>query len=360
MDSYDADGWISRRNLNTKTAEAITTYAEQLNEELEQVKDTERVIAILLERFSPDELVMSTSFGIHSVVMLHLVYNSLSKLNRSSKTPVVWIDTGYLPPETYHYMQQLSDVFHLNLHTYQSKYSPAHMEAVYGRLWENDSIQAHHLYGQLRKVEPMSRALTNLNARVLLTGLRSNQTAHRSTLRMVNVQNGRLKICPLLHWTRDEMDEYIVKFNLLQHPLRAKGYETVGDWHSSRPVEISDSDERTTRFNGRAQECGLHLPVVVPQMQTITIYSKPTCKFCLMTKDLFQKVLSNAFLLNELTIGKDVDRETVQARVGNQAVVRTVPQIFIDHKYIGGYEEFKRWIDQGRIDTGINTQIIGD
>lgn len=201
-----------------------------------------------------DGLVMSTSFGIQAAVMLHLVTRVVPDI------PVIWVDTGYLPPATYRFAQQLTDLLKLNLKVYQSEISPARMEALEGRLWTQDDIEALNRYDQLRKVEPMQRALRELKATAWLAGLRGEQTDHRKTLRFVNWQSDLYKILPILRWKALDVHEYLQAHDLPYHPLRDKGYATVGDWHSSRPITAYDENERDTRFHGIKQECGLHLP----------------------------------------------------------------------------------------------------
>ena len=201
-----------------------------------------------------DGLVMSTSFGIQAAVMLHLVTRVVPDI------PVIWVDTGYLPPTTYRFAEQLTELLKLNVKVYQSPISPARMEALEGRLWAQDNIEAFNRYDQLRKVEPMQRALRELKATAWLAGLRSEQTDHRKTLGFVNQQLDLYKILPILHWTTKDVHEYLRAHDLPYHPLHDKGYATVGDWHSSRPITALDNNERDTRFNGIKQECGLHLP----------------------------------------------------------------------------------------------------
>ncbi|PSN10140.1 phosphoadenylyl-sulfate reductase, partial [filamentous cyanobacterium CCT1] len=129
-----------------------------------------------------DGLVLSTSFGIQSAVMLHLVTQVVPNI------PVIWVDTGYLPVETYRFADELSVRLDLNLKVYQSHLSPARMEALYGRLWEHHDVEAFNRYDKIRKVEPMQRALNELNATAWLTGLRSDQTDHRKSLGRVGQQ----------------------------------------------------------------------------------------------------------------------------------------------------------------------------
>ncbi|MBE9140126.1 phosphoadenosine phosphosulfate reductase [Nodosilinea sp. LEGE 07088] len=210
------------------------------------------IVAWAADTFGPG-LVMSTSFGIQAAVMLHLVTQAVPDM------PVIWVDTGYLPEETYRFASELTQRLDLNLRVYQSPLSPARMEALHGRLWDTDSVQALNQYDQIRKVEPMQRALRELGATAWLAGLRSQQTDHRKTLDLVGQQHGIHKILPILHWTSKDIYDYLQAHDLPYHPFFDQGYVTVGDWHSSRPLMASDLDERDTRFHGLKQECGIHI-----------------------------------------------------------------------------------------------------
>ncbi len=200
-----------------------------------------------------DSLAVSTSFGIQSAVTLHLAVRVQPTI------PVIWVDTGYLPAETYQYADQLTELLALNLHVYQSELSPARMEARYGRLWESHDLEDLSQYDRLRKVEPMQKALAQLQPAGWISGLRSHQTSHRKTLSRVHHDGKRFKLLPILKWTNKEIYQYMLRHNLPQHPLWEQGYSTVGDWHSSRAMQADDSHERQTRFHGLKEECGIHL-----------------------------------------------------------------------------------------------------
>lgn len=225
---------------------------EALNKTLSEM-DASELVSWGAETFGRS-LVMSTSFGIQSAVMLHLVTQTLPNI------PVIWIDTGYLPAETYRFADELTQRLNLNLRVYQSIMSPARMEALHGRLWDQDNVEALNRYNHIRKVEPMQRALTELGARAWLAGLRANQTSHRQTLGRIAKQNDIYKLHPILSWHSRDVYQYLKAHDLPYHPLFEQGYVTVGDWHSSRPLTADDDNERDTRFKGMKQECGLHLP----------------------------------------------------------------------------------------------------
>ncbi|MEY2859176.1 MAG: hypothetical protein RLZZ74_3489, partial [Cyanobacteriota bacterium] len=63
--------------------------------------------------------------------------------------------------------------------------------------------------------------------------------------------------------------QYLQRYDLPYHPFFDKGYVTVGDWHSSRPVSADDHNTRDTRFRGLKQECGLHLPQTTAEEESL-------------------------------------------------------------------------------------------
>jgi phosphoadenosine phosphosulfate reductase len=234
------------------TVETPTINLDTINQQLASVEGSE-LVEWGYKTFG-DRMIMTTSFGIQAAVMLHLVTEVVPDI------PVIWVDTGYLPAETYRFAEQLTERLQLNLKVYQSPISPARMEALHGKLWEKNDVEAFNLYDYIRKVEPMQRALEELNAVAWLAGLRRNQTKHRQSLEKVDLQEDIYKIHPILDWHSRDIYNYLTNHDLPYHPYFDLGYVSVGDWHSSRPLTAADDNERDTRFNGLKQECGIHLP----------------------------------------------------------------------------------------------------
>lgn len=232
-----------------------------INQEL-AMADAREIVAWSFSTFNKG-LVMSTSFGIQSAVMLHLVTQIIPDV------PIIWVDTGYLPAETYRFAEELTNRLQLNLHVYQSHLSPARMEALYGKLWEKEDLASLNLYDKIRKVEPMQRALKELGATAWLAGLRRQQTEHRQNLNFVALQGIHYKIHPIINWSSKDIYHYLTEHDLPYHPYFDLGYVSVGDWHSSRPMVANDENERDTRFHGLKQECGLHLPLTPEQAQSL-------------------------------------------------------------------------------------------
>ena len=199
-----------------------------------------------------DSLIMSSSFGAESALMLHLVTQVIPRI------PVVFLDTGYLFPETYTFADELEKRFALNLKVYSPRMTAARQEALYGRLWQGDDDDLDR-YQRINKVEPMDRALAELGAKGWIAGLRRSQTEFRAALRPVELTDGVYKVHPILDWSREDISRYMAEHELPYHPLFHYGYRSIGDVHSTVPT-TSGQDERDGRFLGSKRECGIHLP----------------------------------------------------------------------------------------------------
>lgn len=193
---------------------------------------------------------LSSSFGAQAAVSLHLVTRLKPGI------PVILIDTGYLFPETYRFADELTQRLSLNLKVYRPQVGAAWMEARLGRLWEA-GIDGVERYNQLRKVEPMQRALRELGVRNWMAGLRRSQSRSRANVDFLERRDGGWKLHPLADWSDRDVDQYLKKHELPYHPLWHEGYVSIGDIHTSHRLEPGMSAE-DTRFFGLKRECGLH------------------------------------------------------------------------------------------------------
>jgi len=197
-------------------------------------------------------LVMTTSFGIQAAVMLHLVTRVAPKI------PVIFIDTGYLFPETYTFARDLTEKLGLNIKKYVPAMTAAEQEALHGKQWEQ-GIDGLKRYNLINKVEPMDRAVRELGATAWLAGLRRTQGSTREALKVVQQQNKITKIHPIIDWDDRTVYRYLTQHGLSYHPLWDQGYVSVGDWHSTTKL-LDGMKEEDTRFGGLKRECGLHEP----------------------------------------------------------------------------------------------------
>ncbi|WP_018691425.1 phosphoadenylyl-sulfate reductase [Algicola sagamiensis] len=220
----------------------------QINELFSPLSAQERIVWSLAHL--PANPIVSSSFGIQAAVMLHLMTQT------NQEIPVVLTDTGYLFPETYQFIESLTERLALNLHTYRAVQSPAWQEAVHGQRWLQGEagIKA---YNQQNKVEPMRRALSELEAQTWFSGLRRSQSSTRQDKPFVEISHGAIKVYPILDWDNRDVHYYLEDNDLPYHPLWDQGYVSVGDVHTTRKLEAGMSEEET-RFFGLQRECGLH------------------------------------------------------------------------------------------------------
>ena len=234
--------------LLTLTKVEQTLRLAEVNAYLESLTPQERV------QWAFDNLpgthAVSSSFGIQAALMLHLVSSI------KADVPVVLTDTGYLFPETYQFIDELTERLSLNLKVYKSELTPAWQEARFGKLWEQ-GVEGIEKYNHLNKVEPMRRALDELKVGVWFSGLRREQSKSRATLPILAVQNGVFKFLPVIDWTNKDVHYYLEENELSYHPLWEQGYLSVGDTHTTRKWEPGMAEE-DTRFFGLKRECGLH------------------------------------------------------------------------------------------------------
>ena len=238
------------RALAWQAARALAepVLLEEAHAALERMSAEERV-AWALEHL-PGNHALSSSFGAQAAVSLHLVTSA------APEVPVILVDTGYLFPETYRFVDELVEQLDLNLKVYQPSMSPAWLEARYGKLWEQ-GIEGIERYNDLRKSEPMGRALNDLGVGSWFAGLRRQQSKSRSAIRPLEFRRGRWKVHPIYDWTDREVFQYLGRHGLPYHPLWHQGFVSIGDWHTTRSLAEA-GDVEATRFFGLKRECGLH------------------------------------------------------------------------------------------------------
>jgi phosphoadenosine phosphosulfate reductase len=221
---------------------------DEANAELERMDAAVRVEWAL--GHLPGAHALSSSFGAQAAVSLHLVTRAAPAI------PVILIDTGYLFPETYRFVDDLAVRLGLNLKVYQPRVSPAWLEARHGRIWEQ-GVEGIERYNALRKREPMQRALAELGVGSWFAGLRRAQSRSRQALKPLEFRDGRWKVHPIFDWNDRQVFDYLRRHELPYHPLWHEGYVSIGDWHTTRSLAEA-GDAEATRFFGLKRECGLH------------------------------------------------------------------------------------------------------
>jgi phosphoadenosine phosphosulfate reductase len=205
------------------------------------------------------EIALVSSFGAESVVLLHLV----ALIDRA--TPVLFIDTRLLFPETLAYQQEVAERLRLsNIKVLKADQAVLDKHDPYGALKFSDQDRCC----DLRKTQVLDAALDGYDG--WITGRKRFQASSRATLEFFELEEGtgRIKVNPLAHWTPDAVKQYMEENRLPRHPLVAKGYPSIGCAPCTSPVKPGE-DPRAGRWRGQdKQECGIHIVNGVAQRVT--------------------------------------------------------------------------------------------
>ena len=194
------------------------------------------------------QVALVSSFGADSVVLLHLV----SVL--APETPVIFIDTRMLFPETLAYQRDLADRLPLcDIRTIRARKTRTDFDDPDGTLHQFSTDACCNI----RKVEPLERALQGFDG--WITGRKRFQNADRGSIDFFEPEGDtRIKVNPLAHWGAEDLQDYIVNNALPRHPLVAMGYPSIGCAPCTSKVAPGE-DPRSGRWRGQAKtECGIH------------------------------------------------------------------------------------------------------
>lgn len=208
----------------------------------------EEVLRAAVEREFPTRLALVSSFGAESAVLLHMAAEIDPALE------VVFIDTLRLFGETLRYRDTLIARLGLtNVRTVRPKEAAVSVADPKSLLFARNPDQCCFI----RKVEPLQRALEGHDA--WISGRKRFQSSGRAELPLFEAADGRVKVNPLAHWTRERIEAYFEDHDLPRHPLEKEGYLSIGCMPCTDRVGAGE-DARDGRWRGRDKdECGIHV-----------------------------------------------------------------------------------------------------
>jgi phosphoadenosine phosphosulfate reductase len=215
------------------------------------------IVTWALERFSP-RLALACSFQAEESVLIDLIHGM-----RGADFRLFTLDTGRLNQETYDCMDAIRERYGVQIEVFfPEAMSIEKMVREQGLNLFYKSVELRKLCCGVRKVEPLNRALKDLDA--WMTGLRREQAVTRADVRKVEVDKDHgniVKINPLVDWSYDDVWNYIWKNNVPYNRLHKQGYPSIGCAPCTRAVKTGE-DLRAGRWwweNPDTKECGLHL-----------------------------------------------------------------------------------------------------
>jgi len=236
-------------NLQQATSTATIDALEQL--------PTEGILCWAFDKFSP-KLALACSFQAEESVLIDMMHRM-----RGADFRIFTLDTGRLNQETYDCMDAIRQRYGVSVEVYfPDAEKVQNMVRSHGLNLFYNSVELRKLCCGIRKVEPLNRALRELNA--WMTGLRREQAVTRSEVRKIELDRDHgsiVKINPLVDWSYDQVWNYIREHKVPYNRLHNQGYPSIGCAPCTRAVKPGE-DLRAGRWwweNPDTKECGLHV-----------------------------------------------------------------------------------------------------
>lgn len=226
---------------------------EELNKQFDG-KSPDEILAYFLPKYGK-RIALASSLGLEDQVLTDLI------LKTDKQARIFTIDTGRLFPETYSLIDKTNMKYGIKIEVYFPKNEPVQQYVL-----ENgingfyESIEKRKQCCGVRKIEPLLRALSTLD--VWICGLRQEQSVTRTGVQAVewDEANKLIKINPLVHWTEQQVWDYIKANRVPYNVLHDKGFPSIGCQPCTRAVADGE-DIRAGRWwweNPEHKECGLH------------------------------------------------------------------------------------------------------
>ncbi len=220
-------------------------------------KSAQDILEWAIEQFGT-RVALASSFGLEDMVLIDMA----SKL--SGALTVFTLDTGRLHEETYLTMDRTRSHYGIAIQSYfPDKEEVQRLEREKGFYSFRESLENRKECCGIRKVEPLSRALSSLEA--WITGIRRDQNVTRTDVPKVSEDKDHpplVKINPIADWSLEQVQAYIEKNQVPVNPLHQQNYPSIGCAPCTRPIKEGE-DIRAGRWwweNPEHKECGIHRP----------------------------------------------------------------------------------------------------
>ncbi len=226
---------------------------DQLNKQLEGLS-AEEIIAFIDTQFE-GKVAFATSMGLEDQALTHMLVNQNKDAN------IFTLDTGRVFPETFDLIQKTESRYKMRIRVFFPDGSK--VEEMVNNNGINlfyESIENRKMCCGIRKIAPLQRALSELDAWIV--GLRREQSITRQDMQVVewDANNNLIKFNPLIDWTEEQLWSYIKENKIPYNTLHDKGFPSIGCQPCTRAVQAGE-DVRAGRWwweNPEQKECGLH------------------------------------------------------------------------------------------------------
>lgn len=231
----------------------METLIRKLNSQLSG-KSAFEILSYVITEFE-GKLAFGSSLGAEDQVITDMI----AKIDKTTK--IFTLDTGRVFPETYNTIQESNEKYGINIEVYfPNSEKVERMVNAKGINLFYQSVENRRLCCQVRKIEPLQRAMTNVD--VWVTGIRREQSITRLLTEIVEVDSstGKIKVNPLVDWAEKDVWAYIRDNDVPYNKLHDRGFPSIGCQPCTRAIAEGE-DVRAGRWwweEPEQKECGLH------------------------------------------------------------------------------------------------------
>ena len=242
------------RYLDTLSAEEKRSFAVSINEKFMN-SDPRKALEYFLDGF-PGRAALSSSLSYED----QTITDMMVKIRKDAR--IFTLDTGRQFPETYELIDRTNMQYGISIEVFFPDFRKVQeMVRRHGVNLFYDSVELRHLCCNIRKVEPLKRALQGVD--VWISGLRREQSVTRTSMQMVEYDEADdvIKLNPLILWTEEQVKDYVRENGVPYNRLHENGFPSIGCQPCTRAVKPGQ-DIRSGRWWGEDpdhRECGLHV-----------------------------------------------------------------------------------------------------
>ncbi|MDY3963481.1 MAG: phosphoadenylyl-sulfate reductase [Candidatus Cryptobacteroides sp.] len=236
------------------TAEEKTAFAASKNTEFLE-RNPGEVLEYFLKEF-PGKAALSSSLSYEDQVLTDMMVG----IRKDAR--IFTLDTGRQFPETYELIDRTNMQYGISIEVFFPDFRKVQeMVREHGINLFYDSVELRHKCCEIRKIEPLKRALQGVD--VWISGLRRSQSVTRAGMQMVEYDTADdvLKLNPLILWSEEQVKQYVKENGVPYNRLHEKGFPSIGCQPCTRAVAPGD-DIRSGRWwweDPDHRECGLHV-----------------------------------------------------------------------------------------------------
>lgn len=206
-----------------------------------KIQKSKEVIKEAAKKFKPNQIAIAWTGGKDSTVLLHLVKETF---NGKIPFKVFFNDSTIEFPEIYDFVKKLTKKWQLDL--IWQKHLVEDLKAYQQAIKETNKEMAMEIM-RIAKINAINYAISKYKIKAFVSAIRWDEHEARSKETYFSKRSTHTRVHPILHFTIDDIWQYIRLYNVPYVSLYDKGYKSLGEAPFTKPVKDKNAPERAGR-----------------------------------------------------------------------------------------------------------------